>query len=98
MQAKHPNGRDARLDKPADSSTAAIPPLAIPSAGETVLPASKLSAAFGAALGGKALLGHIHPASGDGLKPGHGRPDQINKAPKPATGPKKTVSPGHGHR
>ena len=93
MQAKIPNGRDARLDNPADNSAAAIPP-----ANGTVSPASKLSAAFGAALGGKAPLGHIHPAGAAGLKPGQSRQDQINKAPKPATGPRRSVSPGHGHR
>ena len=97
MQAKIPNGRTARLDKPADGS-AAIPPATVPPAEGGLPPASKLSAAFGAALGGTVAPGHIHPAGDDGLKPGHSRPDQINKAPRPAAGPKRTVSPGHGHR
>ena len=97
MRAKNPERGNAPLNKPTDAGSAAVPPPAFPTAG-AIPPASKLSAAFGAVLGGKTPPGHIHRAGNDGPKPGHDRPDQINKAPKPAAGPRKTVSPGHGHR
>jgi len=97
MQAKNPKGLDARLNPPADNA-AAIPPAGLDRAETPLPPANRLSAAFGAALGGKLPPSHIGPAGSNGQKAGRGRQDQINKAPKPAAGPKRTVNPGRGHR
>jgi hypothetical protein len=56
-------------------------------------PAKGLSAALGAALGGKAGKAQFPGKRG---APHH--PDAINKAPKPVGGANRTLSPRKGHR
>ncbi|MBO6718799.1 MAG: hypothetical protein JJ913_12650 [Rhizobiaceae bacterium] len=63
-------------------------------------PDNKLSAAFAAALGKSARGADTPPASAgkDQTRGGPGRPDEINKASKPATGRKNFSGHRSGHR
>jgi hypothetical protein len=63
-------------------------------------PDNKLSAAFTAALGKSGTGAETLPASvgKEKTRGGPGRPDQINKAPKPAAGRKNFAGHRSGHR
>jgi hypothetical protein len=73
---------------------------ALPGSQAKPAPDNKLSAAFTAALGKSAGGADTPPASAgrNKTKGGHGMPDQINKASKPAAGKKNFSGHRSGHR
>ncbi|MEX0956514.1 MAG: hypothetical protein WDZ83_15055 [Rhizobiaceae bacterium] len=97
MHAKNPNARKGTNATPLGplSSDAAPPAALVPAA-----PDNKLSGAFAAALGKSGGRADTPPASvgKDNPRGGSGRPDQINKAPKPAAGMKNFSGHRSGHR
>ncbi len=94
MHARNPKARKGQSPSPLHplSSDAAILPEPAPPT-----PDKRLSAAFTAALGTAAPATDNKDAGQNKTKGGHGRPDQTNKAAKPATRPGFS---GHrsGHR
>lgn len=96
MHAKNPKARKGENPPLLNPLSAGA---ALPLTPASLVPDTKLSGAFAAALGKSAGAADTPPASvgKDKTKGGPGRPDQINKAPKPAAG--KNFS-GHrsGHR
>lgn len=97
MHAKNPKSQKGQNPSPLNplSANAALP-------GGPALPApdNKLSAAFAAALG-KPAGGADTPSASVGkekIKGGASRPDQINKAPKPAAGKRNFSGHRSGHR
>jgi hypothetical protein len=97
MHAKNPNARKGSNATPLKPLSASA---ALPEAPASAAPDNKLSGAFAAALGKSGGRADTPPAFAgkEMTKGGTGRPDQINKAPKPAAGRKNF--PGHrsGHR
>lgn len=97
MHARNPKAHKGRNPSPLNplSAEAALPTNPVQPA-----PDNKLSAAFAAALGKSADGAETPPAAvgKESRRGGSSRPDQINKAPRPAGGVKNF--PGHrsGHR
>lgn len=97
MHAKNPKAREGHNPSPLKPLSADA---AIPAGPPKPTPEDKLSAAFAAALG-KRAAGADTPSASAGketTRGGSGRPDQINKAPKPAAGMKNFSGHRNGHR
>ena len=97
MHAKNPNARKGSNATPLKPLSAGA---ALPVTPTSAAPDSKLSGAFAAALGKSAGRADTPPATAgkDKSRDGSGRPDQINKAPKPAAGMKNFPGRRSGHR
>jgi hypothetical protein len=95
MHARNPKLRKGQDPSPLHplSADAAIPPKSAPQS-----PDKGLSAAFAAALGAGAPTADTAGAGHEKTKGGHGRPDQTNKAAKPATRPGGFSGHRSGHR
>jgi hypothetical protein len=91
-------------DKPRKGSATPVPRIqsdaaAIAATSLAPVPARGLSAAFDAALGGKARPSQIAESLEEGGRSARfARADQVNKAPKPVANAQKAQSPRKGHR
>lgn len=95
MHARNTKARKGQNPSPLHplSADAAMLPKPVPST-----PDKRLSAAFTAALGAAAPTADNKGAGHNKTKGGHGRPDQTNKAAKPATRPGGFSGHRSGHR
>ncbi len=97
MHARNPKARKGRNPSSLNPLSADA---AIPTKPAMPAPDNGLSAAFAAALGKSAEGAETRPAGvgKESKKGGSGRPDQINKASRPATGMKNFSGHRSGHR
>jgi hypothetical protein len=96
----HAKNRNARTGKPAAPLNPLSAGAALPLTPAAPGPDNKLSGAFAAALGKSGGPADTPPASvgKEKTKGGPDRPDQINKASRPATGMKNFSGHRSGHR
>lgn len=97
MHARNPKARKGQNLSPLLPLSADA---AIPTKPAQPVPDNRLSAAFAAALGKPGGRADTPPATAgkEMMRGGSGRPDQINKAPRPAAGVKNFPGPRSGHR